>query len=113
MAWGGKPQHILDMIVASEQPAAQDYLNRPDLPEHLLFVFNAFWDLAHPDGIPFGDLDRYASRYGITGVDDFTFFAELIRRMFAKWVELRAKKDVEVVDEDGERPRPKPVPKIL
>lgn len=47
---------------------------------------NAFWDLMNANGIPFADLDRYATRYGIEGVDEFERFKTLVRRLNSVWL---------------------------
>lgn len=87
------------MLLDSGQDAAQDYLNRPSLPEHLLFYWTAFWDLCSADGIAFRDLDAYASRYGIDEVEFFDRFKTLVRRLNAKWVEMIRTEDKEITEE--------------
>lgn len=108
MAWSGKPKHILDMIVASGQEAAQDYLNRPELPEHLAFYMDAFWDLACVDGIPFSEIDCYARRYNVEGTDEFNRLKTLVRQMNAKWVEIINTPDTKVIDEDAPKKPARP-----
>lgn len=58
----------------------------PDLPDELEPVWRAFWDLHGSrqlgfgayGPIPFGEIDRYATRFGIS---EFEEFHDLIRHM--------------------------------
>lgn len=69
-----------------EPKALQD---RPELPESLLFVWNAWWALCADRAmgfggagpIPFSAVDRYATRFGVHDQDDFETFAALIAAM--------------------------------
>lgn len=78
------------MIADSDQDPAviADMRNPPVLPAHLQFYMNAFWDLACFDGIRFSELDAYAARYGVDGLDHFHRFKTLVTRLNSKWVEM-------------------------
>lgn len=64
---------------------------KPAVPGHLVFYWDAFWELSadRPLGfsgvgrIPFTALDAYATRYGLTGPDAFDRFRQIIRAMDA------------------------------
>lgn len=59
------------------------------LQPHVLFYWNAFWELCsdRPPGmastsrIPFTAIDRFARRYGIHDLDAFDRFRSIIREM--------------------------------
>ena len=74
-------------------------LERPELPDHLQFVWSAWWEL-HTDRpmgmavgpIPFTAIDRYASRFGVDDADHFEAFREAVRGIdgtYLKWVNER------------------------
>jgi len=61
---------------------------RPEVADHLVFVWQAFWELNSDRAIgfaagriPFSAIDSYASRYGIHDIDAFDRFRTLIRAM--------------------------------
>lgn len=80
-----------------EPKALQD---RPEVFEHLQFVWSAWWSL-HADrpigwgavgDIPFTAMDRYADRYGIVDIDAFERFTALIDAMdgaYRDWTQKR------------------------
>lgn len=63
--------------------------SKPALEDHLWPVWKAFWEISSDRQIGFGVVgpihftsrDRYATRYGIDGVDEFDRFSALIRAM--------------------------------
>lgn len=63
--------------------------SRPVLEDHLLPVWKAFWEISSDRQIGFGVVgpihftsrDRYATRYGIDGIDEFDRFTALILAM--------------------------------
>jgi hypothetical protein len=77
------PSHIIAMAIEAgqdgplgERPA---YQPEPGIPPHLLFYWDAFWDLASTDGIGFAELDRYASGTALRAWTSST----ALRRSFA------------------------------
>lgn len=72
--------------------------DRVDPAKHLLIVWRAFWALTNDRQfgalggcgyIPFMAIDRYAERYGISGVDEFERFQTLLRQMddaYLAWI---------------------------
>lgn len=61
---------------------------RPEVADHLVFVWSAFWELGSDRAIgfaagpiPFTAIDAYAVRYGIEDIDQFDRFRALIRAM--------------------------------
>lgn len=69
-------------------------LNRPDLGEHLHFVWSAYHAVSadRPVGfglasIPFAAIDRFARRYGITDIDEFDRLRRLIGEMDRAMIE--------------------------
>jgi hypothetical protein len=86
------PSHIIAMAIEAGQDGPLGvrpaYQPEPGIPPHLLFYWDAFWDLASTDGIGFAELDRYASRYGIDGVDEFDRFKAIVRRVNTVWTEI-------------------------
>jgi hypothetical protein len=72
--------------------------NRPDLPEHLLWLWDAFHELssdrhlgmAGAGPIMFSSLDRYACRFGIEG-EHYEVLTAAVRGMDAEWQEHMAK----------------------
>lgn len=70
-------------------------LERPDIPEHLVFVWSAFWALSSDrppilgsiGQVPFSSIDRYAARFGLVCRDEFERFERLIRAMDAAFRE--------------------------
>lgn len=66
----------------------------PEIPIHLLWVWQAFWELTNDrplgfggvGGIPFTAIDVYARRYGIGCLDEFTRFRALIRALDDEYV---------------------------
>jgi hypothetical protein len=65
-------------------------LGKPEIENHLVFFWNAFWALNGDrqigsmggiGSIPFVAIDRYADRYGINGRDEFDRFHALIQRL--------------------------------
>jgi hypothetical protein len=61
---------------------------RPEVSDHLGFVWSAFWELGSDRAIgfaagpiPFTAIDAYAARYGIDDIDQFDRFRALIRAM--------------------------------
>jgi hypothetical protein len=105
------PSHIIAMAIEAgqdgplgERPA---YQPEPGIPPHLLFYWDAFWDLASTDGIGFAELDRYAARYGVEGVDEFDRFKTIVRRVNTVWAEIVTGANKPPAAEDGdEQPRP-------
>lgn len=94
----------MDVWEASpEQGPPPALLNEPEIPEHLAFAHDAFWDLCSDrpmtlafqgmaglphmvfGAIPFLAIDRYATRYGIDTVDDFERFHALVSACDAEW----------------------------
>jgi hypothetical protein len=72
-------------------------ISKPDLDLTLQFEWAAFGALStdRPVGmgrgpIPWGSIDRYADRYGITG-DDFDRFCALIRALDAVYLSFDTK----------------------
>ncbi|CAN2532530.1 hypothetical+protein [Methylocapsa aurea] len=79
-------------------------LDRPEIPEHLVSVWRAFWSLTgdRPLGalggvgrIPFTSIDAYAARFRSGDLDDFERFETLLRRIdeaYLAWVAEQSKK---------------------
>lgn len=74
--------------------------SRPELPDHLVFVWQAFRQLSgdRPLGfgtfgpISFASISAYADRYSITDIDEFDRFLRLIRSMDSEWMTATAKR---------------------
>lgn len=74
--------------------------DKPVIEAHLLPVWRAFQALSSDRQIGFGgvgpiqfsSVDRYATRYGIDGVDDFDRFSTLIRAMDGVFLERMNRK---------------------
>jgi hypothetical protein len=69
------------------------------VPSHLLFYADAFWRLNGDrqigmglGPIPFSAIDRYATRYGITEVDEFDYFLRLIKVQDSEYMLLQNRK---------------------
>jgi hypothetical protein len=70
------------------------------IPERLISVWNAFFDLSGDRSIGFGSIGRipfsainaYAQRYRIDDIDRFERFSSLIRSMDAAFIEHHVKK---------------------
>lgn len=76
-------------------------LTRPKLPQHLRFVWQAFFDLSTDrqigqvmGPIPWASIDRYAARYSIHGNDEFEQFAAMIRTLDLSYREYFKPKDM-------------------
>jgi len=102
--WGDKIEWLEDLAEEDgvEPKALQE---RPQLPDHLQFVWSAWWEL-HTDrpvgmavgAIPFSAIDRYAARYGIDGMDHFDAFREAVRALdgaYLKWAGERRSSSIE------------------
>ncbi|MDR7036108.1 hypothetical protein J2X36_000844 [Methylobacterium sp. BE186] len=94
LEWAERAEWLADL--AEEEgavPAA--LLARPDLPEHLTFVWDAFWDLSNDRALGFGvvgpipwsSIDRYAGRVGVSDPEEFERLSRLIRAMDTVWRE--------------------------
>jgi hypothetical protein len=74
------PSNIIEKAIEAGQDGQlgerPPYQPEPVVPPHLLFYWEAVWDLASTDGIGFAELDRYAARYGVEGVN--TVWAEIV-----------------------------------
>jgi hypothetical protein len=106
------PSNIIEKAIEAGQDGQlgerPPYQPEPGIPPHLLFYWDAFWDLARTDGIGFAELDRYAARYGIEGVDEFDRFKTIIRRVNTVWAEIVTGAHKPPAAEEGdEQPRPK------
>ena len=79
--------------------ALKGLASRPEIPDHLKFVWEAFWSLSgdrqvHMGGvgmIPFLAIDRYAARFGIEDADEFSQFFDALRAMDAAYLRRVAK----------------------
>lgn len=87
MQWGKDLQFLLDLYEETgKMPRALE--TRVELPEHLDFFWDAFWECSTDrklgfgalGEIPFSALDRYANRFGVVG-PAFDRFRYLLRRM--------------------------------
>lgn len=114
MEWGENAEWLAK-IAAEREIAPQALLDRPDIPEHLASVYNAFWTLSGDrrvtistvvtgDGgilqradlgpIYFQAIDAYARRFGLDDRDRFERFEHLIRCMdaaYRQWVAEQSK----------------------
>lgn len=94
LEWGPQvPKLVRAGVDLERAPFMQ---NAPDLPEHLEWVYEAFWALSSSrqigmgiGPIPFEPIDRYADRYHI---EDFEEFHHLIRAMDAAFLEHHNRK---------------------
>jgi hypothetical protein len=102
LEWGESEQWLRDLAAEGDTPRA--LLEKPEIEEHLVFVWNAFWAISsdRPIGamggigsIPFAAIDRYASRYGIDGRDEFDRFHTLIKRLDAVFIATANEKAAE------------------
>ncbi|WP_442785934.1 phage tail assembly chaperone [Methylobacterium sp. C25] len=102
LEWGERAAWLLE-LADEDGTAPKALLNRPDLPDHLVFARDAFWSLSpdRPLGalggcghIPWSSIERYAARHGITDPDAFERFEALIGaqdRVYLKDVAAKAK----------------------
>lgn len=75
-------------------------INKPELPERLEFVWDAFWALTGDRAMGFGSIgritflsiDRYAARFGVEGREEFERFMTVIRAMDRAFVSRMAEK---------------------
>ncbi|WP_443136519.1 phage tail assembly chaperone [Methylobacterium sp. Leaf106] len=99
MEWGERAEWLADLAEEDGiEPKA--LIDRPDLPEHLIFAWDAFWRLSgdrqlgfgSPGPIQFASIDRYAERFGILATEEFDRFCRLVRAMDDEWRRYIAKK---------------------
>lgn len=77
------------------------YQGKPSIYQHLLFIWDAFWELSSDRQMGFGAEGRipsaairaYARDYGLITHSDLRWFVMLIRVMDAEYLELRRPKD--------------------
>jgi hypothetical protein len=102
LEWGESEQWLRDLATDGDTPRA--LLDKPEIEEHLVFVWNAFWAISgdRPIGamggigsIPFAVIDRYAVRYGVDGRDEFDRFHSLIKRLDAVFIAKATEKAAE------------------
>ncbi|GAB6842381.1 hypothetical protein HNR00_003589 [Methylorubrum rhodinum] len=75
-------------------------MRRPELAEHLTFVWSAFWRLQADRAIGFGvfgpirwtAIHAYAERYGITDLDEYERLERLVGLMDGEWRKMMDKK---------------------
>jgi hypothetical protein len=93
LEWGEHEQWLRDLAAEGHAPRA--LIEKPEIDDHLAFVWNAFWAISgdRPIGvmggvgsIPFAAIDRYAVRYGVDGRDEFDRFHAMIKRMDAVFI---------------------------
>jgi hypothetical protein len=92
----GSNTAFLEAIAEEEGRVPAALEEQPDIPDHLQFVWEAFWRLS-PDRqigfsvgpIPFTAIDRYAVRFGPEDVDAFDRLFELIRAMDVEFVRFQ------------------------
>ena len=92
--YSDKEEWFLEEAMAGCPIALKALKSRPEIPEHLKFVWDSFWALAgdrqfHMGGagpIPFIAIDRYAARFGIDDVDEFSDFFDTIRVLDAAYL---------------------------
>jgi hypothetical protein len=107
----------------SRSPLPAKFLNAPGLDEWWNWYFLAFLDLSScrsgmGDGpIMWTAMNAYAERHGLTTLDDYLFFKELINSIDTAYIEYQSKKS----DKKGQKiggektpapqPQPRPRPK--
>ena len=85
--WGDKIE-FLERVAEEDGVLPKALQSRPELEEHLLFVWSAFQTVStdRPVGlglapIPFSAIDRFARRYGIVDIDEFDRLHRLIGQL--------------------------------
>ena len=89
LEWGEHVDFLEQVAASGRSPKALQA--RPSLEPHLTFWWNAFVELSRDrpvhmgavGSIPFTSLDRWAQRYGITGLNEFDTFRAVMRAMDA------------------------------
>jgi hypothetical protein len=99
--YSDKEAWFYDEAKAGNTIAIKALNSRPEIPEYLKFVWDAFWALSgdrqvHMGGvgmIPFLAIDRYAERFGVTDADEFSQFFDTIRTMDAAYLRKVGKQE--------------------
>jgi hypothetical protein len=73
--------------------------DRPTVPDHLVFLWKAFWDLSSDrqvgmalGPIPWSSIDRYSVRHGVNNIDEFEYMLALLKGMDEVYLEYQNKK---------------------
>lgn len=94
MVYSDKEQWFFEEAKEGNAVAIKGINSRPEIPDYLQFVWEAFWALSGDrpvfmggvGPIAFLSVDRYAERFGLDSPDEFARFFELIRSLDAVYV---------------------------